>query len=143
MSEVYQIWEETDPQGDGGITLATKEGCEEQAARGLLGSAPVLVLEFEAETWEEACQRQHDYCGWGSYRPMSEAIPANAVEILDDTLPSGVRAFRCAWDDRLEVAKRLLKPEGDFTVIEIHVHGPLDQREGELVYPSHALIRCT
>ncbi len=68
--ETYQIWEETDPDGCGGITLSTKESCENLKERGLLGDKPVMVLEFQAASWTEACQREHDHYGWEPYIPM-------------------------------------------------------------------------
>lgn len=54
VKDVYQIWIDDDPEGWGGVTLATKAVCEGFHSRGILGAAPRLVLEFEAETWEEA-----------------------------------------------------------------------------------------
>jgi len=68
--QTYQIWEETDPDGDGGISLGTAEGCQWLMDRGLLGSKPVMILEFQAASWAEACQKEHDHYGWEPYVPM-------------------------------------------------------------------------
>ncbi len=67
---LYQLWEDIGPDGYGGLSLVQADKAQEYQDRGLLGETPVLVLEFEAATWEEACQRQYDHYGWGTYRPM-------------------------------------------------------------------------
>ncbi len=54
---VFTIWE-----GDG-ITL--KVGTQPPQ----LSPGDTRILEFEANTWEEACQRQCDHYGWGKYHP--------------------------------------------------------------------------
>lgn len=70
-NETYQIWEESDPDGWGGITLSTKKTCEEEIRKGILASKPILILEFQADSWEEACQRKHDHYGWEPYIPST------------------------------------------------------------------------
>ena len=62
----YQIWEDADD----GITLSTMENC--QANPTLLGLAPVMVLEFEASSWDEACRRKYEYYGWEPYVSFEE-----------------------------------------------------------------------
>lgn len=65
---IFTIWESEIC----GITL--KEG----------GSLPMIgntvedteaikILEFEAASWNEACQIQNDHYGWGKYIPMDDS----------------------------------------------------------------------
>lgn len=70
---LYQIWEGLEPDRSGESTLVPADRAGEFLCRGLLGASPVLILQFEAATWDEACQRQYDHYGWGTYRPMDEA----------------------------------------------------------------------
>ncbi|CAG2133888.1 hypothetical protein LMG31506_01263 [Cupriavidus yeoncheonensis] len=43
---------------------------EEEVARGLWEGPPVLLATFEADSYEEACQKYNDHFGWGKYHPM-------------------------------------------------------------------------
>jgi hypothetical protein len=62
---IYSIWE-----GErSGITLMV--GPEKPAYSGDDLDA-VKVKEFEATSWNEACQVQYDHYGWGRYRPMGD-----------------------------------------------------------------------
>ena len=53
-------------------------GCTEKSAwlespvlqRDTAGNLMTVVLEFEAETWEEAMQKYNDHYGYGKYIPM-------------------------------------------------------------------------
>ncbi|MDQ0138555.1 hypothetical protein J2T05_000128 [Cupriavidus necator] len=31
---------------------------------------PVLLATFEADSYDEACQKYNDHFGWGKYHPM-------------------------------------------------------------------------
>jgi hypothetical protein len=61
---LFSIW-----QGEiGGITLKRGDGPP------MFGDEPeepdaVKILEFQAASWNEACQRKNDHFGWGKYRP--------------------------------------------------------------------------
>ncbi len=61
---VFSVWESETC----GITL--KQG----AGLPMLGGEPedpnaVKVLEFQAASWNEACQKKNDHYGWGVYQP--------------------------------------------------------------------------
>jgi hypothetical protein len=62
---IFSIWE-----GDG-ITLKRGSGPPRFADGRLHVEDPleVKVLEFQAGSWNEACQRQNDHYGWGYYPP--------------------------------------------------------------------------
>lgn len=72
---IYSIWE-----GDG-ITL--KEGPDRPPYPD--DADAVKVKEFEASSWDEACQVEYDYYGWGLYRPMEWDETSEGADPEDGT----------------------------------------------------------
>lgn len=61
----YQIWTST----DGSISLFPVTS---KVAASLQNRGAELVLEFEADSFEQAVQVEYDHFGWGTYQPMEK-----------------------------------------------------------------------
>lgn len=60
----YEIWE--DDEGCEITLRNTKDSLESC----MIGNNAKMVHSFEANSYNEACQKQYDYYGWGVYKPM-------------------------------------------------------------------------
>jgi hypothetical protein len=58
----YELWKESD-----GYSFFPEDS---DSARNLLRKDAKLVWTVEANSWEEAQSRKHEYLGWDPYKPM-------------------------------------------------------------------------
>lgn len=69
----WEVWEETSAgAAHSALIEATDEARRQQLRLFMPGTSPKLVLEFEAATFDEACQKRNDHYGWGTHKPMPE-----------------------------------------------------------------------
>ncbi|WP_231401704.1 hypothetical protein [Cupriavidus sp. WS] len=72
LPKKYEIWQAI--AGDGssqtGLLWEGQPSIEDEVSRGLWEGTPVLLVTFEADSYEEACQKYNDHFGWGKYHPM-------------------------------------------------------------------------
>jgi hypothetical protein len=61
----FSLWE----GAECGISLVRGAGPPTCANGELMDPGTTLVKAFEAASWNEACQVQHDHYGWGRYEP--------------------------------------------------------------------------
>lgn len=74
---VFTIWE-----GDNcGLCLKLGDSPPTLGMRGPPDETAVKVKEFEAASWNEACQVKYDHYGWGRYRTPEEDGLAGWEEI--------------------------------------------------------------
>lgn len=62
----YELWH-SEQEG----SLAFFEASDERG-RDLIPDDAQLILVVEAESWEEAQAKKHDFLGWEPYKPMNE-----------------------------------------------------------------------
>ena len=62
----YELWHSQDGRSDIYTLLAVGAG------RGALEPSAIVVWTVEAETWDEARRRQHEFLGWEPYQPVTE-----------------------------------------------------------------------
>ena len=62
MTQNYELWRDL----DGSYTLFPTGSSVQK----LLEPGAEQILVFEADNWEQACQRQNDLLSWGAYQPM-------------------------------------------------------------------------
>jgi hypothetical protein len=65
----YELWHS--PNGRTDIYTLLAAGAPRAAA--LLEPDATVVWTVEAETWDEACRKQHEFLGWDPYKPMTES----------------------------------------------------------------------
>lgn len=75
MRKIYEAWAEGDDPNWKSISLATREGIEEQRAKGLLAPNAKLRYRIEADTFEEALAIHHIKMGWSPFQPAGKAEP--------------------------------------------------------------------
>jgi hypothetical protein len=64
----YQCWISAE---DDEITFSTEENIEILRKQNLLGKDPVLVYEFQSDSWVDAMTEHHQRQGWEPYVPMT------------------------------------------------------------------------
>ena len=62
---IFSIWEGE----EFGITLKRGNEIPRYKNGKVMDETANKIYEFEANSWEEACQKQNDYFGWGEYIP--------------------------------------------------------------------------
>ncbi|MGT2434182.1 hypothetical protein ACU4HD_45575 (plasmid) [Cupriavidus basilensis] len=72
LSKKYEIWQAIAEDGSSqtGLRWEEQHSIEDEVSRGLWEGTPVLLSTFEANSYEEACQKYNDHFGWGKYHPM-------------------------------------------------------------------------
>jgi len=72
LSKKYEIWQAIAEDGcaQSSLRWEGQPNIVEEIDRGLWDGTPVLLANFEADTYEEACQKYYDHFGWGKYHPM-------------------------------------------------------------------------
>ena len=65
----YELWHSHD-RGSDVYTLLPAGAQREQT---LLEPNAKVIWTIDAESWNEACQKQHEFLGWEPYKPMPES----------------------------------------------------------------------
>lgn len=61
---LYEIWEDEE---NNEITLKRADQSLEKTG---IKETAVMVHSFDAKDYNDACQKQYDFYGWGKYTPM-------------------------------------------------------------------------
>lgn len=70
---MFELWEDGEDAIAGrGYTFSTPTNIQDMIKRGILKPGVKKLWEVEADTWEEACTKYHEYMGWEPYKPMEE-----------------------------------------------------------------------
>lgn len=85
-TKTFQIWESPD-----GTTMIEKGNPQFHLLfepEDLEQNRVNLLHEFQATTWNEACQKRNDFLGFGEYHPMSDPkfglpFPEDSTEFQD------------------------------------------------------------
>lgn len=70
MRKIYELWKAIDAVGAAEFSLL--EAGQFSAHASMFEGEPILLITFEADSYEEAAQMRNDFLGWGKYHPMED-----------------------------------------------------------------------
>lgn len=80
----YELWQSL----DGDYSFFPTDNV---SAKALLEPDDTLIWSVEANSWEEACQAQYTYLGWGQYKPMPNPVWQSLARLPKELLLSSLR----------------------------------------------------
>jgi len=73
----YELWQSR----EGNVEVHTLLPSGTRLSPPLLEPDARVIWKFEAENWEDARRKQHEFLGWEPYKPMTDEAPLGAKRI--------------------------------------------------------------